>query len=191
MFHTILGFGGRMARREYFFANLALRFLVGLLLLALSAGFTPHGASHYGERPPVPTGLLIILFGFVLPFYLWFALAFQAKRYRDMGWNPLYVMPGSVCAFVMIGLLFPFVPGMAVVGVLLYLCLGLSLLFWPSQPTGNGDWYSGSYHDSPFDPQPEIDTAPAFKSRRPATVRTSAPPPVFTPAPTGFGRRGL
>lgn len=189
MFHTILGFGGRMGRLEFFLACLGLGFLMGLLVFALIAGFQPH--IERGGKPSFPTGLIIVLVVVVLPIYLWFGLAFQAKRLRDMGWNPLYVIPGSIAAFTIMALLSPFVPGLALVSLLLNFLQVLCLFFWPSQPTGNGDWYSGSHNDSPFDPQPGIDTAPAFKSRRPATVRTSAPPPVFTPAPTGFGRRGL
>lgn len=186
MFHTILGFGGRMARREYFFANMALGLLVSLMILALIAGFTPDLGR--GHRGPPPIGLTVMLLVVVLPFYLWFALAFQAKRYRDIGWNPLYVMPGSIGALTIILLLSPFVPGLTLIGGLLNLSLSLCLLFWPSQPTSSVDWY-GDYQNGALDPA--LDTAPAFKSRRPATVRTSAPPPVFTPAPTGFGRRGL
>ena len=193
MLHNILGFGGRMGRLEYFLACMALGLLVSMLTLALIFGFTPH--LGHGERGPMPTALSAMLLGVVLPIYLWFALAFQAKRYRDMGWNPLYVMPGSVAVYMVIGLLSPFVPGLIGLALLLNCGLGLCLLFWPSQPTGDGDWYSSrSYHDYQDglpDPEPMTERMPAAASRRPATVRTSAPPPVFTPAPSGFGRRGL
>ncbi len=191
MLHNILGFGGRMGRLEYFLACMALGLLMTMLGLALVFTFMPHIGSRYGERPAVPLGFMIILLGVLAPIYLWFALAFQAKRYRDMGWNPLYVIPGSIGVFVIIALLSPFVPGLSVLGLLFNVTLTCCLWFWPSAPTGDGDWYSGSYHDGPPHPGPEIDRAPAFQSRRPATVRTSAPPPVFTPAPSGFGRRGL
>ena len=190
MLHNILGFGGRMGRLEYFLACLGLSFLVMLLVVALIAGFAPH--IERGAKPSLPPGLMVMLLAVVLPIWLWFALAFQSKRYRDMGWNPLYVIPGSIGALTIIGLLSPFVPGLALLGVLLNLALSLCLMFWPSEPTGSGDWYSGgSYHDGSPDPEPALDRAPASTSRRPATVRTSAPAPVFTPAPSGFGRRGL
>lgn len=190
MLHNILGFGGRMGRLEYFLACMALGFLVGMLVLALIFGFMPH--LGHGERGPVPAGLTAMLVGIVLPIYLWFALAFQAKRYRDMGWNPLYVIPGTFAAGMVIGLLSPFVHWLPIVGVLLNVTLSLCLWFWPSQPTGDGDWYSNrSFHDDLPDPEPVMDRAPAFAPRRPATVRQAAPPPAFTPAPSGFGRRGL
>lgn len=189
MLHNILGFGGRMGRLEYFLASLALGFLVMMLVVALVAGFMPQ--LGHGERGQMPRGLMIILLGIVLPIYLWFGLAFQAKRFRDMGWNPIYWIPGSIAACVIIMLLSPFAPGLALIGGLFNILLGLCLLFWPSQPTGNGDWYSGSYHDGPSNPGPVTDRAPAFTPRRPAAPQTSVPPPAFTPAPSGFGRRGL
>jgi uncharacterized membrane protein YhaH (DUF805 family) len=192
MLHNILGFGGRMGRLEYFLACLGLGFLVMLLVVALIAGFSPH--IERGAKPSLPPGLMVMLLAVVLPIYLWFALAFQAKRYRDMGWNPLYVIPGSIGALTIIGLLSPFVPALSVIGVLLNILLSLCLLFWPSEPGGDGDWYSGScndYNDGSPGPEPVVDRTPALASRRPATVRMSAPPPVFTPAPSGFGRRGL
>ena len=189
MLHNILGFGGRIGRREYFFACLALRLLVSLLSLALIAAFTPH--LEYGERAPTSAGLMIVLCVFVLPLYLWFALAFEAKRYRDMGWNPLYVMLGSIAAVTIMLLLSLVMPAFVFLAALFVTLQNLCLWFWPTAPTGDGGWYNGSSYDGPADRRPEIDRMPASTSRRPATVRTSAPPPTFSPAPSGFGRRGL
>lgn len=189
MLHNILGFGGRMGRREYFLACLALRVLVSLLALALMAAFTPH--LDYGERAPRSAGLMIMLCVFVLPLYFWFALAFEAKRYRDMGWNPVYVMLGSIAAVTIMLLLSLVIPPFVFLAELFVVLQNLCLWFWPSEPTGNGDWYSGSHYDGPADRRSEIGRVPASTSRRPATVRPSAPPPAFTPAPSGFGRRRL
>lgn len=192
MLHTILGFGGRIGRREYFFACLALRFLVSLLTLALTAAFTPHlGSAGYGERSTMSTGLMISLCVFVLPIYLWFAYAFQAKRYRDMGWNPVYVIPGNIAALTVMILLALFSPAFILLAVLFAVLQNVCLWFWPTKPTGNGDWYSSARYDGPADRRPDMGSMPATTSRRPATVRTSAPPPAFSPTPSGFGRRGL
>ncbi|MEO9130431.1 MAG: DUF805 domain-containing protein [Sphingomonas sp.] len=189
MLHNILGFGGRMGRLEYFLARLGLGILVGLLTLALIFGFMPH--LGHGERGPVPIGLAVILLAVVLPIYLWFALAFQAKRLRDMGWNPVYFIPGSIMLFVTLQYAARTVPSLVMVSALLNLAQCLCLWFWPSAPTGDGDWYSGPYHERSPGPEPVMDRTPASSSRRAATVLTPAPPPVFTPAPSGFGRRGL
>lgn len=188
MLHNVLGFGGRLGRLEYFLACMALGFLTSLLVLALVLGFRPHGESMAGVRETMPPGLLTMLLLVVLPFYLWFSLAFQAKRIRDIGWNPVLVLPGwiAVVAFGMIGA--HAIPGLALVGGLFNLGMALCLLFWPSRPTGDGIWYGGSYHgDLPDD---GADRAPP-PAPRPAAARTPPPAPAFTPAPSGFGRRGL
>jgi uncharacterized membrane protein YhaH (DUF805 family) len=187
MLHNILGFGGRMGRLEYFLSCMALGVLVGLLVIALTAGFAPHITR--GEKPVFPLGFIVGMFVVVLPITLWFSLAFEAKRLRDMGWNPLYFIPISFAVFVTLEFAARVVPALALVNGLLNLAQCLCLLFWPSQPMGSGDWYGGSYGDG-F-PEPLLDRTPSSPPRRPATVRTSAPPPVFTPAPSGFGRRGL
>jgi uncharacterized membrane protein YhaH (DUF805 family) len=186
MLHNILGFGGRLGRLEFFVSCVVLGFLLTLLFLVVIAGFASH--IERGSRV-LPPGLVVTLYVVVLPIYLWFGLALQAKRLRDMGWNPLYIIPGSIAVSVILSLLSPFVPGLAALNVVLDVLLTLCLLFWPSQPAGDGEWYGGSYQDGSPDPERVIDRTPVVQSRRPATVRASAPPPVFTPAPSGFGRR--
>ena len=93
MLHNVLGFGGRMSRLDYFLACMALALLTMLLSLALVLGFKPQGESLTYLRESVPPRLIMTLLLVVLPFYLWFSLAFQAKRIRDIGWNPAYVLP--------------------------------------------------------------------------------------------------
>jgi uncharacterized membrane protein YhaH (DUF805 family) len=198
MLNNILGFGGRMGRLEYFLACMGLGFFVILLMLALIFGFKPHGESYASAG--VPTGLTLALLIVVLPIYLWFALAFQAKRLRDMGWNPLYVMPAYFWLLLVDRFVSFTMPTLAVghhagsgtlIGALFNLAMCLCLLFWPSKPTGDGDWYSNtSYRDDAPDPEPVTNYAPAF-TPRPAAPRTPPPAPGFTPAPSGFGRRGV
>jgi uncharacterized membrane protein YhaH (DUF805 family) len=195
MLHILLGFGGRMSRLEYFLACLALGFLTMLLVVALVLGFKPHGESMAGVRASMPHGLVMMLLLVVLPFYLWFSLAFQAKRIRDIGWNPVYVLPGWIAAVTFDRLVAYTIPGLAwgagggtLLGTLFNLAMALCLLFWPSRPAGNGIWYGSAYHgDLPVD---QTDRAPD-PGPRPAAARVSSPTPPFTPTPSGFGRRGL
>lgn len=188
MLHNVLGFGGRMGRLEYFLACMALGFLTMLLVLAVVLGFKPHGESLADVRTSVPPGLILTLLLGVLPFYLWFSLAFQAKRIRDIGWNPVYVMPGWVALVAFCGMVGHAIPGLALFGSLFNLAMALCLLFWPSRPTGDGIWYGGSYHGDL--PDYGSDPAPS-PAPRPAATRTPPPAPAYTPAPSGFGRRGL
>ena len=194
MLHNMLGFGGRMARFEYFLASMGLGVLTLLVVLALVLGFRPDGGSIADYRTSVPPGLILTLLLVVLPFYLWFSLAFQAKRIRDIGWKPIYVLPGWIAAVAFDRLVAHAIPGLAVsagggtlLGTFFNLGMALCLMFWPGRPAGDGIWYGDSYH-GPL-PDEGSDRAPN-PARRPATVRTAPPAPVFT-TPSGFGRRGL
>ena len=197
MFHNILGFGGRMGRLEFFLISIVFGFFMGLLILALFLGFTPRGATASEARAALESpGLRLILLLGVLPIWLWFSLAFQAKRFRDIGWNPLYIIPGWFVASLIDQLVSIFFPTLALLpgqgtwlGLLLDLFLIGSLLFWPSAPTGTGDWSGGSHVFGAPDPEPQ-------RGRPRAAIPTPRPAaPTWSPAPapvsSGFGRRGL
>ena len=189
MLHNILGFGGRIGRLEYFLISMVFGLFMSLLVLALRLGLAPHGLTL---GSPGSTAFLLILLLIVLPIYLWFSFALQAKRFRDIGWDPLYVIPGWIFANMVIGaltLVFLTVHSIPWIGLLFNLFMSLALLFWPSGPTGTGEWGGGSdYFGSPdSEPQPyrPRETTPA-----PSPAATSwSPAPVQ--APSGFGRRGL
>ena len=187
MLHNILGFGGRIGRLEYFLISMVFGLFMSLLVLALRLGLAPHGLTL---GSPGSTAFLLILLLFVLPIYLWFSFALQAKRFRDIGWDPLYVIPGWIFANMVIGaltLVFLTVHSIPWIGLLFNLFMSLALLFWPSGPTGTGEW-GGNTHpmDSPvpqsYSPR---ETSPA---PRPAAATWS---PAPAQAPSGFGRRGL
>lgn len=189
MLHNILGFGGRIGRLEYFLISIVFGLFVTLLVLALKLGLAPHGMT---PGSPGSTAFLLVLLLIVLPIYLWFSLALQAKRFRDIGWDPLYVIPGWIFANMVNGVLtvaFLTVHWIPWIGLLFNLFMSLALLFWPSGPTGTGDWGGGSpYFGSP-DSEPELDRRrEPNPAPRPAAATWS---PAPAPVPSGFGRRGL
>jgi uncharacterized membrane protein YhaH (DUF805 family) len=188
MLSNILGFGGRLGRLEYFLLCLALGFATMLVVLAMVFGSAPHlRPGIYNAPHHTPTALIVMLLVIVLPIYLWFSLAFQAKRIRDIGWNPLHVILGWIGLMVldrMVGMAVPALAlgtGGTLIGALLNLAMGGVLLFWPSGPADTS-WSEQVYHTG----------SPAPEAPRPA-MRSAAPAPSWTPAPapTGFGRRGL
>ena len=189
MLHNILGFGGRMGRLEYFLISLVFGLFMSLLVLALTLGLVPHGVTL---GAPGSTAFLLILLLVVLPIYLWFSLALQAKRFRDMGWNPLYVIPGWIFANMVgeaLSMAFLTVHSIPWIGLLFNLFMCGALLFWPSAPTGVQDWGGDSYH--PSGPDPEQGSA---RPRAPSPAARPAAPawsPAPAQAPSGFGRRGL
>jgi uncharacterized membrane protein YhaH (DUF805 family) len=133
-------------------------------------------------------GLLMIAVGIAAA---WAGLALQARRFRDIGWNPLYVMPPLLTIGVFDALVARMSPALSVgpmhqqtiVGLLVNLAAGGCLLFWPSH-TDEGD-------DDPISRvQPTMPDEPA--EREPAPVaRPAAPAWNAAPARAGFGRRGL
>lgn len=196
MFHNILGFGGRMGRLEYFLVSLVFALFMALLILALVLGLAPHGLTPGNARASLgASSLLIVLLLVVVPIYLWFSLAFLAKRIRDIGWNPLFVILGWIGAIMIDRFVAMTVPAMALghgsgtlAGLLLNLFMYGSLLFWPSAPTGTEDWSGNSYPGGRPDPDPRLQRP---REPKPAAQPAAALAPAPVQAPSGFGRRGL
>lgn len=176
----LFGFAGRIGRLEYFLLTILLAVVMTALVLTLVWGLASHYPMSPGATEP-PSTLIILIVAIVGPIFLWFTLALQAKRFRDMGWNPLHVLSGWIAAIVIDTFIAYSVPSLALesgdgtaIGALINLVMFGCLLFWPSMPAGSDD----SYHTIP-------------SRERPAPV---VPPPARSdlfaaPAPSGFGRR--
>jgi uncharacterized membrane protein YhaH (DUF805 family) len=163
--------------------------VMGVAIAALIGG---RGAGGLGASV-LPLAFIGLI---VFPVSLWASFALQARRIRDIGWNPAYVIPAwLVIVTVDIILAGPTTlpGGLSVyhgtfVGSLANLALSGCLLFWP----GNG-----GQDDAPA---PKIDRSPKRAPPPPsvpAWMTPATPPPAQSnwsaaPArPTGFGRRGL
>ncbi len=96
--NIMFGFGGRLARREYFLLTLVLAVVMTLLVFPLISALMPHYAAGGAAPHEPPSSMVLIIVAIVLPIFLWFSLALQAKRFRDIGWKPLYVLPGWIAA---------------------------------------------------------------------------------------------
>lgn len=195
MLHNILGFGGRLARLEYFIICLVFGTVTGLIILAVFMSLVPHGATAAEAQASLRSpGLMLIFLLLIAPIYLWFSLAFQAKRIRDIGWNPLYVIPGWIAAMIIDRFVAMAVPAVALsgghgtlIGLLIQLFMMGSLLFWPSAPTGTGVWTASV--DPGASPAPQSLRARGSSPTPPPAPAAWSPAPVQ--APSGFGRRGL
>lgn len=190
MLHNVLGFGGRLGRLEYFIFSTVLVVVLLLPALALLVGLGREVETIVGGgTSSAPPGLILTVAILLLLIYLWFALAFQAKRLRDIGWNPVHVMPVWIGAIILDRLVAFAVPALALgagsgtlVGALLNLFMTGAVLFWPSGPSSADDWDYGTYHRG--SPESELARETGSAPRR-AVGRSHAP------APSGFGRRGL
>lgn len=176
-----LGFGGRIGRLRYLGLTLLLGVALGVLtmVLALPAGLRSGGrAAAAGEL------LWIVLI--VAPPMLYGNAALMAKRFRDIGWAPRYVIPAWAALYVADAVVAATVPALAIadgtrtpVGLFVDLALVAALLLWPGR-----------------DPDRiELDVAATRRAYRAAggfAAPASTPMPAPQPAgPGGFGRRGL
>ena len=204
MVGTFFGFGGRIGRLQYFGYSCVLG--VGMVVIAAFAlaGAVGHTTGK-GDAAAAASSLLPLLI--VLPVFLWSSLALQAKRIRDIGWNPAVVIPAWMTVSAVAAMLSVFGgkgSGVSTLGGLINLGMSMVLLFWPGngrrhdeEGEGKGKYHLPEplvYHEAPpirreparypGDPPPHQVPPPV----RPASRPTPAAPPR---GPGGFGKRGL
>lgn len=182
MLDAVFGFGGRINRLQYFGGVLAL-FGALVLPLVLIVGFVAanRGAAASGL---LMMGLLLLV---AIPLVIWVGLSLQARRFRDIGWNPLYVIPPLVLIAIADRLVAQAVPVLSIgkpyhqtaVGLLISLAAGGCLLFWPGQRDDGAEDAAWANWPEPDEP------APAPAAPTPVPYARNAPS-----SPT-FGRRGL
>ena len=89
MLEAVFSFRGRLGRLQYFVGGLALGMAIIVPLVMIGVSMFAHGG--VGAKPPL--GLLALFALVAVPLFLWISLSLQARRLRDIGWNPLYVIP--------------------------------------------------------------------------------------------------
>jgi uncharacterized membrane protein YhaH (DUF805 family) len=89
MFAAVFSFRGRLNRRQYFFGNLAVAAALALLG-AMFIGFIELAPT---ARPTFAMSLEAVLLVIVSPLAVLGALSLQARRLRDVGLEPLLVIP--------------------------------------------------------------------------------------------------
>jgi uncharacterized membrane protein YhaH (DUF805 family) len=136
MLGFIFGLNARLGRLHYFLATIVLAVVMtGLcFLVALSVFPTlPRGAQPTFEMMKWPVIGLGTLFGVI-------SLTLQSMRIRDIGWDPVCVIPTWIAILVVDFAVARKFPGLSlgpehygtVVGGLVNLVMTLALLFWPS-----------------------------------------------------------
>jgi uncharacterized membrane protein YhaH (DUF805 family) len=180
MFENFFSFKGRINRLTYF---------VRLLSLAFTFGSLVGLGAVAGALREAPLLLLLLLAGLVV--YVWGSLSLQARRIRDIGWNPVIIIPVWMLASAVDIAIATFqasarvgVPHESIVGAIGNGCMSLALLFWPGRPSDDAPSSSGAA----WAPR----TTPAASPAAPTLARAAAPVGrAPTPgAATTFGRRG-
>jgi uncharacterized membrane protein YhaH (DUF805 family) len=169
-----------------------MQYFLSTLGLAVVMTVISFGIAGYLFRQ-TPKGMLPSVDQFTLPvicatlLFVWATFNLQAMRIRDIGWDPVVIIPAWISVLVIDGLVAAKVPAWAVghgdhqtiVGALVNLALFGILLFWPSG-------------DIDYGPMPTSDEL----SRTP--TGPDGPRPAAPPMPRGiptmrteFGRRSL
>jgi hypothetical protein len=116
--------------------------------------------------------------------FIWLSFTLHSMRIRDMGWDPVCVIPGWIAAMIIDGVVASKIPAIAllhgqhgtIVGALVNVALFVALLFWPSCEPDNAAPTSGD----PF-------RMPDLPSRSPAAATSR----VARVANGEFGRRAV
>jgi uncharacterized membrane protein YhaH (DUF805 family) len=142
MLRDMLSFHGRIGRLRYFLLSTALGICVSLLVLlmvlttaALTSAFSMDLKTGF---PSVGVILTVIV---AIAAYVWIGLALAAKRFRDIGWRPLYAFAGwtaAITAVVLIAIMSP--PGyghvVGLMGQAINFALFGCLVCWPGSGRG-------------------------------------------------------
>ncbi|UPK04647.1 DUF805 domain-containing protein [Bradyrhizobium sp. 170] len=178
MLGFLFGFNARLGRLHFFLATIAVAVLMTAICFAI-AGHAFQNASK-GMIPSLSSWQAIA----AAILFIWLSFTLQSMRIRDIGWDPVCVIPGWIAVTIIDGLLAGKIPAISlgagqhgtIVGALVNLALFLALLFWPSSGQDNSAPTSGD----PF-------RMPDLPSRSPAATASR----VARVANGEFGRRAV
>lgn len=142
MLGFLFGFNARIGRLRYFLYLFVTGFVIGVtaqvaLGISLSSGIT--------QLFSFSKGWLAITLGAVFVFA---SFTLQSMRVRDMGWDPVCVIPGWIALMIFDRLAATKFPALSlgpeinhtIVGALVHFGLVLALLFWPGSAAGTVDF---------------------------------------------------
>ena len=175
MLGFLFGFNARLGRLHFFLATIA----VAVLMTAISIAIA--GLAFQNRAIPSLTSWQVIAAAIL---FIWLSLTLQSMRIRDIGWDPVCVIPGWIAIAIIDGLVAGKIPANAlghqqpetIVGALVNLALFVVLLFWPS-----------CEHDNPAATSGGSFRMPDLPSRSPAVAASR----VARVANGEFGRRAV
>jgi uncharacterized membrane protein YhaH (DUF805 family) len=173
MLGFLFGLNARIGRLQFFLATIALAIVMTVICFAIAMAVVGTGSPGMIRPEDLVTNWAIIaamaLFG-VATFTL------QSMRIRDIGWDPVCVIPAWIALMIVDHLVAGRFPAWAIgqehqgtmVGGLVNLGLMLALTFWPSADSEGAP-------SNPFQPRPAA-AKPSPSSERLARVSQGARP---------------
>jgi uncharacterized membrane protein YhaH (DUF805 family) len=134
MLASVFSFRGRINRLQYFLGNFAVGGALALLA-AMLISFTELAPT---ARPSLTMALDAVFLVVAAPLAIWSAASLQARRLRDIGWEPLIVIPMWVGLLVLAGFAAQagFALSQAALASMISLAMLACLYGWPGRRGG-------------------------------------------------------
>jgi uncharacterized membrane protein YhaH (DUF805 family) len=180
MLGFLFGFNARLGRLHYFLATIGLAIVMAAICFVIAGSYIQSTPGVKISSAALMNAWSVWLAGW---FFIWMTFMLQSMRIRDIGWDPVCVIPAWIAILIVDRLVAAKIPAWTlgpdyhatVVGGLTSLGLILALMFWPS-----GDYQGPTYDDAPAKPDrpsPRTDAGSVAAAR------------VARVAGSGFGRR--
>lgn len=143
----LFGFNARLGRLHYFLASIGLGIAGSIVFVAVI--FAAYSA---GAQPEIVRWLIILFVALAL----WSNAMLLSMRFRDIGWDPVCIVPIWIASVIVDGVVAMKVPEWSLtashagtaVGALINFGLSLALMFWPSGDAPDHD-NGGHTHYAP------------------------------------------
>jgi uncharacterized membrane protein YhaH (DUF805 family) len=162
----LFGFNARLGRLHYFLATIALAVLMTTICFVIASYLIQSNPREMlASAGPLPWSVIT-----AAVFFGWMTFTLQSMRIRDIGWDPVCVIPAWIAILVVDHVVAGRIPAWSlgndhsgtVIGALTNLVLFLALMFWPG-----GD-YQEPFNDAyrtPDKPAPRSDAGSVAADR--------------------------
>ena len=186
MLGFLFGFNARIGRLHYFLSSVGLAIFMTLVIFAITSSAIHSSGGLHGSA----TDIVLSQFRWPLiatgAFFVLISLTLQSMRFRDIGWDPVCIIPGWIALVVIDKLIATKFPALSlghehhgtIVGAAVNLGLFMALVFWPS---------SSDEGSAPTLGAPHIPDAPS-RLQSSASLTSSR---IARIAGTEFGRRAF
>lgn len=171
MLGYLFGFNARIGRLSYFLSSIALGVVMTAIIFAVAS------MAYHGNARAIPLSVQDMqwpLIALAVTFCL-VTFTLQSMRFRDIGWDPVCVVPGWIALMIIDRLIATKIPAVSlglehngtIVGALTNLGLFLALMFWPGSGHETAAPTSGA---RPSDAPPRRQDAGSMAASRVARV---------------------
>ena len=151
MLGFLFGLHVRLGRMHYFLATIALAIVMTAICFAIATYLIQLSPADLLSPASLMTWPTIA----AMVFFAWMTFTLQSMRIRDIGWDPVCVIPAWIAILIIDKVVAGKIPAWSagqehngtVVGALVNLGLFLALLFWPG-----GDYETPAYGGTPSKP---------------------------------------